>query len=54
MRSALHELRLAFPAYQNMNKIVQELEDLAAVLYNSSSTPEQRQLALQHFERLFQ
>ena len=54
MRSALHELQLAFPAYQDMMTLVQELEDLAAVLYNSSSTPEQRQLALQHFERLFQ
>ena len=53
MRSALHELQLAFPAYQDMNEIVQELEELAAVLHNSSSTPEQRQLALQNFERLF-
>ncbi len=53
MRSALHELQLAFPAYQDMNEIVQELEELAAVLYNSSSTPEQRQLALQHFGELF-
>ena len=54
MRSALHELQLAFPAYQDMMTLVKALEDLAAVLYNSSSTPEQRQLALQHFERLFQ
>lgn len=54
MRSVLHELRLAFPAYQDMDNLVQALEDLASVLYNSSSTPEQRQLALQHFERLFQ
>lgn len=45
--------RAEWGTLQDILTILQALEDLAAVLHNSSSTSEQRQLALQNFGGLF-